>query len=148
MVFVFKEAMKAAFPVQMGRISPVFDSCTRLLLVEEGEGREAGREEVSLEGVPRLARASRLKELGVDVLVCGGISPWVASQVEALGIGLLPWVAGPVDMVVEAFFGGRLPDPALTLPGCGGMCRRRGRGRRRGGGRRGPGGFPGPHGWA
>ena len=139
--------MKAAFPVQMGRISPVFDSCTRLLLVEEREGGEVAREEISLEGVPRLDRATRLRELGVDVLVCGGISPWVASQVEALGIGLLPWVAGPAEEVVKAFFQGRLPDPGLTLPGCGWMCRRRGRGQRRGRGRRGPGGYLGPPGW-
>ena len=136
--------MKAAFPVQMGRISPVFDSCNRLLLVEEQEGKERLREEVSLEGLSRFARAPRLKELGVEVLVCGGISPWVASQVEALGIGLVPWTAGPVEEVLEAFFQGRLPDPAYTLPGCGWRCRGRGRGRRRGRGRWGSGGPQGP----
>ncbi len=132
--------MKVAFPVQRGRISPVFDTCSRILLVEEEEGRERRRQEVSLEGLSRFGRAPRLKELGVDVLVCGGVSPWVAAQVEALGIGLLPWVAGPLEEVVRAFLEERLPDPAFTLPGCGRMCRRRGRGwgRRRGWGPGGP----------
>ncbi len=129
--------MKVAFPIQRGRISPVFDSCGRLLLVEDRKGAGRVREEVSLAGLDRFERAPRLKDLGVDVLVCGGLSPWVASQVESLGIGLIPWVAGPVEEVVDAFFLGRLPSRAFTMPGCrwAGGRRGRGGGHRRGRGR-------------
>jgi len=67
--------------------------------------------------LPLPARANRLRQMGIDVLLCGGISGWLARQVEALGIRLIPWLAGDVQQVLDAFVAGRLPDQRFAMPG-------------------------------
>ena len=114
-----------ALPVKEDRISPVFDTCSKVLVVKVEEGKEISREEVSLEKLSRFERASKLKNLGVEVLLCGAVSRMVWAQLETMGVLVFPWVAGPVDEVISAFLGEKLPDPEYMLPGCFGFGRRR-----------------------
>lgn len=63
-----------AIPNFQGRVSPVFDVASRLTVVRVKGRAEVARREVTLfetrpEGIARC-----LAELGVNVLVCGGIS--------------------------------------------------------------------------
>jgi len=122
--------MKIAIPEYNGRVSPVFDTSQRLLVFRVdhgGVGAPLGNEDWSY--LPLPVRATRLRQMGVDVLLCGGISGWLARQIEALGIRLVPWLAGDVQQVLEAFVAGRLPDRYFAMPGTWGM--RRGRRLRR-----------------
>jgi predicted Fe-Mo cluster-binding NifX family protein len=131
------DLMKVAIPVFEGRVAPVFDWCRRLALVEADGGGWPERREEDVSGVAPLQRADRLAELGVDVLVCGGISPGLASLVEARGIRTVPWVAGEAGEVLGEFIEGRLPSERFMMPGGGGRgCGRRHRHGRRGQGRR------------
>ncbi len=128
--------MKVAIPAFQGRVSPVFDTCQELLIFEEdAEGRLADRM-VDFSGVPEFMRAARLRELGVDVLLCGGITHFQARRVQTYGVRLVPWVAGSVQEVMAAYRAGALSDPRYAMPGCCGG-RRRGRGGARGPGFRG-----------
>jgi len=131
--------MKVAVPIFGERVSPAFDWALSLIVVEVGPGgAELGRSVVSLSWTPPFRRPALLVDLGVDVLLCGGVSAELGRLIEDQGVRLVPWVAGSVDKVLGAFLTGGLPDPRLTMPGCRGRCARSG-GRRRSGRRRGRG---------
>jgi predicted Fe-Mo cluster-binding NifX family protein len=112
--------MRLAASVWNDRVSPVFDTAGRLLLLDLADGIEQGRRVVEVAQASSPAeRANRLAELGVNVLVCGAISRPLAGCVSAAGIALVPWVAGPVDEVLRAYLVGKLSEPRWRMPGCG-----------------------------
>jgi len=131
--------MRIAIPIYNDSVSNVFDFAHRLLLVEIENGKEVNRSEVALESQLLPQRASQLKGLEVDVLVCGAISQVLANMVTASGIQLLPYVTGRVNDVLRAYLAGQLVKPEFTMPGCWPGARkgfgRRGRGCRWRGGR-------------
>ena len=127
------ETMKIAIPIFGGRVAPVFDWCRRIGLVDTDSGEWSSREELDVSGVMPLNRPRYLVGLGVEVLVCGGISPELAELMDAHGVRVVSWVAGEVDVVLSEFAAGRLPSEEFMMPGrrgrgCG---RRHRRGRRR-----------------
>ncbi len=136
---------KAAFAYWEGRVAPVFDEASRVLLVEAARGSVLCRCLHELPGGWQAARAMWLAEHGVDTLVCGAISRWLLRVVASYGIEVVPFVAGDVDEVVEAWIDGRLAGGRFMMPGCrrgGGSAGLARRARRRGGGQgrgRGPG---------
>ena len=128
--------MKIAIPIYNDSVSNVFDFAHRLLLVEIENGKEAKRSEVTLESLLLPQRASQLKSLGVDTLVCGAISRVLANMVTSSGIQLLPYVTGRVDDILQAYLTGQLAKPEFSMPGGCWPGARKGFGRRgRGGGR-------------
>ena len=129
--------MKVALPVFEGRVSSVFDWAERLL-VFESDGDTSARREVGLEGLSLVARARRLRELGVEKPLCGGISAPLIGLVEEQGVDVVAGLVGEVDAVIGALARDALGDPAFAMPGwrC---CGRRGRRGRCGNGRRGNG---------
>ncbi len=142
--------MQVAIPEWQGRVSPVFDTANRVLLLRFEDGRELDRREAQFAGMPPPLRVQRLLDLGVDVLICGAISRPLSAMCLSAGITIIPWVSGHVDEVIGAFMTGGLPSPDYTMPGCCGQRirarrgrgGRSGRGRGRGGGRgRGRGGM-------
>jgi predicted Fe-Mo cluster-binding NifX family protein len=126
--------MKLAIPVWLGRISPVFDVAGQLLLVELADGREVGREEHPISETTLDERARRLAELGVETLICAGVSQSLEAVLADCGIRVIARVCGDVEEVLAAFQAGSLGEEQFAMPGC---CRRR-QWRHRGGcGRRG-----------
>ena len=110
--------MKLAIPEFNGRVSPVFDCCRRLLVIDtslKDPDRIAYQDWSELECVKR---PGRLREMEVRTLLCGGISTELARDIEAGGVEVIPWISGEVGEVLDAFLEGRLPDPLLTMPGC------------------------------
>lgn len=122
--------MKLAIPVWQSRVSPVFDSAERLLILEVEHGRELSRVEHPITGLPATKRARRLSELGVDVLLCGAISRPVSQMMAACGIQVIPWVSGDVDDLLAWYLDGKPLERRFLMPGCGhrnrfrGSCRR------------------------
>jgi predicted Fe-Mo cluster-binding NifX family protein len=117
-------AMKVAIPHWQGRVSPVFDAASRLLLVEAMEGGESGRAEWVLSATDPAMRAGELQRSGADVLICGAISRPLEVAVTAAGIRVIAQICGQVEEVISAFLGGRLSDPVYLMPGCCGRRRR------------------------
>ena len=95
--------MQVALTVWDGRISPLFDA-TRMLLIVDVEGRSviAKRYEY-FDCESAFSRAARLGDLGVKVLICGGISEFYANQVEVLGIEIIPFSSGEANEVLELY---------------------------------------------
>ena len=115
--------MRVAIPTRSERISPVFDSSGQVLLVDFEDRQERSRCVAPLPGDSLAGRVTRLKELGVTVLICGGISRTLRQMIEADGIRVYPWTAGPVDEVLEAYREGRLHEARWLMPGCSDPCR-------------------------
>lgn len=115
--------MKVALSVLNGRISPVFDVSRQLLVLDLGDNGVMAREEASFEHDDPMHRTSTLADLKVNTLICGAISRQLASSVTACGIRMIPFIAGDIEEVIDAFLGNGLPAPELTMPG----CRRQGR---------------------
>jgi predicted Fe-Mo cluster-binding NifX family protein len=124
--------MKIAIPIYNDSVSNVFDFAVKLLLVEIENSKEANRSEVALESQLLLQRAGKLKNLEVDVLICGAISRVLAEMVTSSGIQVLPYVTGSIDDVLQAYLTDQLAKPEFSMPGCwhgarkGFGCRRRG----------------------
>ncbi|MGQ9574833.1 MAG: NifB/NifX family molybdenum-iron cluster-binding protein [Thermoguttaceae bacterium] len=114
--------MKLAVPVWRQRVSPVFDVCGRLLVVDLDDAGELRRSELSVDEEDPAGRARRLQELGIQVLICGAISRPLEAMLVRSGIRVIGQTCGDVDQVLQAFQAGRLADPCFAMPGC---CRRR-----------------------
>ncbi|MFH0729599.1 MAG: NifB/NifX family molybdenum-iron cluster-binding protein [Pseudomonadota bacterium] len=125
--------MKVALTVWEGRISPLFDAARELLVADiEEKGVINNRRHEPITPQWPLRVVERLVEQGVTVLICGAISEVPAGMMEAAGIKLVAFVAGPVDDVLGALAKGRPIIPTFSMPGCGcPKCPRPG-GRRRG----------------
>ena len=115
--------MRVAIPTRGERISPVFDSAGQILLVDLDDGQERSRCVAPLPADPLVGRVTRLEELGVKVLICGGISRALRGLIEAGGICVYSWTAGPVEEVLEAYRQGRLHEAEWLMPGCGNFGR-------------------------
>jgi len=120
--------MKAAFAHWDRRIAPVFDIARRIHVAEAESGQIVAETEEVLEEDMPVRKALRLAELGIGTLVCGAISRPLYKIVAAYGVHVIPFVAGDLNEVIQAWLSGGLEGDDFAMPGC---CRR-GRRRRRG----------------
>ena len=128
--------MKIAIPTWNGRVSPVFDAASRLVVVEVGEEGEYSRFETDISEHFPPSKTIRLTGLGVDTLICGAISRPLIYMITSAGITLIPGISGSVEDVLQAFLKGNLFDIQFLMPGCPGHWGKGpgkgyGRGRRR-----------------
>ena len=111
-----------------------YDVAGQLLLVELADGREVAREEQLVTEATVEERARKLAELGVETLICAGISQSLEAVMADHGIRVIARICGNVEEVLAAFVAERLREERFAMPGCCGQQRRRHRGgcRRRG----------------
>jgi len=115
--------------IWLGRVSPVFDTAKRILMVRLTDGSISDQSEEDLPDGSVADRIGRLQSLKINTLVCGAISRPLACMVEEAGIHLVPFVAGPVEDILEALAIGELDD-RYRMPGCCSQRKRHRRGRR------------------
>jgi predicted Fe-Mo cluster-binding NifX family protein len=149
---------RIAITIWNNRISPVFESAGRVMVVEMVENREVSRSEWDLPvfrgndesrgqhvrflppqfgGVMVSRKVERLRELNIDLLVCGAISDFAARFVNSAGIEVVGWISGNVEEIVVALEENKIANAGFLMPGCG--RRRRGGRDARGRGRLGHG---------
>lgn len=116
--------MRAAVAVWNGRVSPVFDVAGAVLLADVDGGRVSPGETRPMRAASPRARAAELGAMEVEVLICGAISRPLEAVVRGAGIDVVPWIAGDVNAVLEAYAGGSLSAPRFLMPGCCGRRRR------------------------
>ena len=110
--------MKIAIPIWNGCVSSVFDFAHQLLVGDAEDKKETSRSQIQLDQQAIQQRVSRLVELNVNVLICGGISWPLASMLMASNIEVIPFVTGTVDEVLNAYFNNQLTEPQFLQPGC------------------------------
>lgn len=108
---------RVGIPVFEARISPVLDTCTRVLIIDLEQKRETGRREIFLDGLSLAERFSILKNLKVSCVICGGISEIFHNMLNGHRIGVIAGRAGTVEQVLQAYLGGRLDQPCFLMPG-------------------------------
>jgi predicted Fe-Mo cluster-binding NifX family protein len=113
--------MRVAVPISRGRISPVLDVAQRLRLVDVVDGVAASQVEHVVCG----ERTRELVELGVDVLICAGVSQEMERRLGAQDIEVIAGICGSVDEVVAAYVAGDLDDARFAIPGHGRWRQRR-----------------------
>jgi len=109
--------VRVAMPVFRSRVSPLFDSAERVLLVDIVDGREVRRQEVVMDDTLAPHKARRLSELGVSTLLCGAISAMLYVLVRGRGIAVIPWLSGDAEEILQAFEDGSLDVRRFRMPG-------------------------------
>ncbi len=117
--------MKVAFTVLGDRIAPVFDVAQNLLVLELDAERIVSESEAGLSGDMPVQKSLSLKELGINIVVCGAISRPMQAMVSAYGVRVIPYIAGEIEEVKKAWLENSLESGKFAMPG---FC---GRGRRR-----------------
>ncbi|MBW2675736.1 MAG: NifB/NifX family molybdenum-iron cluster-binding protein [Deltaproteobacteria bacterium] len=110
--------MKLAMPVWEDCISTVLDFSDYLLVVDSESGVITNRSTVSFAGATMVEKVTRLRELDIQVLLCGAVSRPMERMIMASGVDIIPFLRGRVDDVLNAYFSERLSGPSFMLPGC------------------------------
>lgn len=108
---------RIAIPIFMGRVSPVLDTCTRLMLITVEHSREIERQELFLNGFSLSDRYHLMKKAEIDVIICCGISDVLFSMLASTDMQLICGIIGDVDEVLAAFLSDRLGEPSFRMPG-------------------------------
>lgn len=95
----------------------MFDVSQRALLLTNQGGQLTRQEEVTLPDGSGEEKIAFIRQQRVDTLLCGAVSRTVATRAAALGLRLIPFLAGQVSEVLSAYAAGQLPKKELTMPG-------------------------------
>ena len=122
--------MKTAFSTWDNRIAPVFEVAPLIHVVESKSGRMVTEASESMAEGTAVQKALRLAELKIGTLVCGAICRPTEDMIAAYGIRVVPFVAGDLREVIDAWLHGKMDVAHFAMPGCFGGGRRRFRGMR------------------
>ena len=104
--------MKIAVTYENGQVFQHFGHTQNFKIYEAEDGKIISSEVVSTNGSGHGALAKMLKDLGVEVLICGGIGGGARMALFASYIELFGGVNGDADRAVEAYLAGNLSyDP-------------------------------------
>jgi len=106
--------MKIGITVWKNRISPLCDSARRLLITEIENRTIVGSHYETFHSEVVSSKAIKIYTMGVKVVICGAISYFLANMIEAYGIRIIPFVAGDVNQVLDAYLKGNLPTPFFS----------------------------------
>ena len=110
---------RVAVPVFESRVSPVLDSCHRLVIVDIKRHREVTRREISLENLTLIQRLELFTRWGISKIICAGVSDVMCRVLEGSNIALISGVAGDIEKIIDAYICNRLDDSCFIMPGKG-----------------------------
>jgi predicted Fe-Mo cluster-binding NifX family protein len=96
-------------------VSPRFDFASKILVATVEEGKVVDRENYSLLNLNPIRRSSLLCELGINVLICGGIHNFSQRLIIGNGIDVIPMVQGEVEEVLKHFIKGELKSSITPM---------------------------------
>jgi predicted Fe-Mo cluster-binding NifX family protein len=100
--------MKIAIPLFRDRISPRFDVCPEIWILELNHGEVMSQERWPVETFDVQQRIDQLTSKGVDKIICGGIDSFCMDQLENRGINVIHNVAGEAREALNLFIRGML----------------------------------------
>lgn len=109
--------IRIAIPIFHNRVSPVLDTCIRLLIVDFEEHSEVNRREVAIDIYSPSARFEIMKKLNLDTIICSGISEAFDRMLQSAGIKIICGIAGEVEKIIEAFRCDRIECSSFRMPG-------------------------------
>ena len=108
---------RIAIPIFKDRISPVFDTCMRVLIVDFDKGKEVHRQEIYLDKLSLYERQRVLASLNVHVFICGGITETFQKMIKTPDNRFITGKTGGVEEVLGAFFAGKIGNRKFQMPG-------------------------------
>lgn len=112
---------RLAIPIFMERVSPVLDTCARVLLVDLENKHEITR---TVTAVPQDALSVRLdffRMMNVRTIICGAASDTFHKMLQNAGMRIISGIAGRADDIVCAYCCGRLRLKKFQMPGAKGL---------------------------
>ncbi len=109
--------IRVAIPIFRMRVSPVFDTCTRIIIVDIETSREIDRKEIYLDALSLTERVTILRKSGVHTVICGGISNTLAIRLSDAKIALISDISGEIEPVLAAYLAESLGDSRFLMPG-------------------------------
>ena len=100
--------MRIAVTYENGNIFPHFGHTKQFKLYDIENGTLVHEQTVDTNGSGHSALAGFLSDLGVDVLICGGIGDGAKAALQEAGIRLFGGVTGKADSAVADFTEGKL----------------------------------------
>ncbi len=110
--------MVVGFTIWGERISPVFDSSHMLLVAVVQDSTIISKRIEPFDPLVPFLLSEKLKELNIDVLVCGAISIEPSLVVQSAGISLIPFISGKVETILDEFTRGESLSGKYLMPGC------------------------------
>jgi predicted Fe-Mo cluster-binding NifX family protein len=108
---------RIAIPTFRVRVSPVLDTCTRLLFIDIEQGREIDRKEVYLDALSLTERLTILRKSRVSIVICGGVSEVLENMLLSAKIDVISDITGEIEPVLQAYLSKRLDEPKFHMPG-------------------------------
>ena len=108
---------RIAIPIFKSRISPVFDTSTRMLVIDCKGAKEIQRQEIYLDKLSLYERQRILASLNVNVFICGGITEVFQKMIETENIQIITGRTGRVEEVLSAFISGKIHTKNFQMPG-------------------------------
>ncbi len=109
--------MRIAISIWGNKISPVLDTASKLLIIENENQKESLRFEANLLEQDMAQRCSFIRGLNIDVLICGAVSRQLSGMLTAFGIEIISGISGPVQDVLDAYLHDALRHSAFFMPG-------------------------------
>ena len=109
--------MRIAVSIWEDKISPVIDTASKLLIIENETQKATSSFEVYLleQDIPQ--RCSFIRGLDLDVLICGAVSRQLAGRLQASGIKIISGISGLAEDVLEAYLQGAPLQSRFFMPG-------------------------------
>jgi predicted Fe-Mo cluster-binding NifX family protein len=101
-------SMKVAIALFKDRISPRFDVCPEIWIVELSDGEMINQEKWPMASFNLQQRLDRLASKGLDKIICGGIDSFCMDHLGNSGIDVIHNVAGEAREVLNLLIRGGL----------------------------------------
>ena len=108
---------RVAIPVFESRVSPVLDSCHRMVVVDIEKGREIRRQDLNLEKMSIHERIEVMARWGIRKIICAGVSDVMCRFLAGKNIALVSGIAGELEKIINAYICNRLDDTCFVMPG-------------------------------
>ena len=108
---------RVAIPVFESRVSPVLDSCRRMVIIDIDGDCEVGRQEVFFEKMSSLERIEIIARWGIGKIICAGVSDVMCRFLAGKNIAVISGIAGELEKIINAYICNRLDDQCFIMPG-------------------------------
>ncbi|MGD8961261.1 MAG: hypothetical protein PVF29_11565 [Desulfobacterales bacterium] len=108
---------RVAIPVFESRVSPVLDSCQRMVVVDIEKGCEIRRQELNLDKMSIHERIEVIARWGIRKIICAGVSDVMCRFLAGKNIDLVSGIAGELEKIINAYICNRLDDACYIMPG-------------------------------
>lgn len=109
--------MRIAISIWEDKISPLLDTASKLLIIENEGLEESSRYEVHLLKQDISKKCRFIQSLNIDVLISGAVSRQFSEMLKASGIEVISGISGPARDVLTAYQQGKPLHSEFFMPG-------------------------------